>query len=286
MDKIVFTDWNTVIIDDRLEISSNKFLNILEKNIKTHEYNVFYDNNTFLITYQGIDYEVILPPSSEKSLESKEYTPLVLKLLLLSFVEKRYNDEENLENVKKVKVSEMDDSFYEDINEEEDYILYLDFLKKRLSTVKTPEEKRVINTKIAKIAQKIEEMQMDTRKKLLNPLNLQNYMYRFIYDLLKKTELLDYNNRKVLAGKIRKILEEYKVELDKYIIKRKKQQLVIGNPLLSMSTLDKIIDIEFLIDEIKKKNNLQDKINIETKKIEDELNEIIDVNQKSAGGKK
>ena len=33
MDKIVFTDWNMVIIDDRLEISSNKFLNILEKNI-------------------------------------------------------------------------------------------------------------------------------------------------------------------------------------------------------------------------------------------------------------
>ena len=286
MDKIVFTDWNMVIIDDRLEISSNKFLNILEKNIKTHEYNVFYDNNTFLITYLGIDYEVILPSSSEKSLESKEYTPLVLKLLLLSFVEKRYNDEEALENAKKVKVSEMNNSFYEDIKEEEDYILYLDFLKKSLSTVKTPEEKRVINTKIAQIVQKIEEMQMDARKKLLNPLNLQNYMYRFIYDLLKKTELLDSNNRKVIAGKIREILKEYKIELDKYIIKRKKQQLVIGNPLLSMGTLDKIIDVEFLIDEIKKKNNLQDKINSETKKIEDELNEIIDVNQKSAGGKK
>ena len=229
---------------------------------------------------------MILPSSSEKSLESKEYTPLVLKLLLLSFVEKRYNDEEALENVKKVKVSEMNNSFYEDIKEEEDYILYFDFLKKSLSTVKTPEEKRVINTKIAKIVQKIEEMQMDARRKLLNPLNLQNYMYRFIYDLLKKTKLLDSNNRKVIAGKIREILKEYKIELGKYIIKRKKQQLVIGDPLLSMGTLDKIIDVEFLIDEIKKKNNLQDKINSETKKIEDELNEIIDVNQKSAGGKK
>lgn len=56
MDKIVFTDWHKVIIKNgsyKTEMPENKFLAEMGRNIKSANYNVFYNAKTmtFAITY-------------------------------------------------------------------------------------------------------------------------------------------------------------------------------------------------------------------------------------------
>ena len=278
MEKIVFTDWYTVIIGNDSEIAVTKFLKELEKKIESKNYNVFYDDKKFIITYNGIDYNVILPFESEKSLQSTEYTSLTMTLLFLASREKKINSERELQEVRKVKIEAIDDSSYENIESLEDYELYLEYLKKRINSAKTKEERNAINVKIASIIRIISDKKESEKQKIQNPLDLQMHIYRFIYNLLDKVKLLDLSNRKKIIQELKEILNDFHNRVKKYY-ERKDNDLIIGNPMVPMDILDRIVNLEFIVKqelEECKRNNI---VNSEITKIEDELDDIINDNK-------
>ena len=283
MNRLVFTDWYTVIINNYNEVPLSKFLRELEKKLKTKEYNVYYDENTmkFIITYNGIDYEVILPINSQKSLNSKQYTPLVLKLLLLATNEEIYSDIANKQAVRETKIKEMNDSFYEDIETIEDYELYLDYLKKALTKAKTVEEKNTINTKIASIVNIINNMKKEEKQRKENPLNLQLHINRFIYNIIKELDKINEKDRKIIGVELKKIILDYYKIVKKYN-SRKDTDLIVGNPIIPMEILSRIIIVEEKVASILKKQDTREIVYVELKDIEDDLNSIIN---SSEGGK-
>ena len=265
--KIVFTDWYTVSIisnDREIELPVPKFLKELEKELKGKDYNVFFNssNNKFIITYDGVDYDVIFNQTEQKNILSHNYSPLVLKLLYLATKEKKYNDEEALQAVRKKKVEVMDDSNYEVIETVEDYELYLDYLKANLKKVKNNSEKNVINTKIANIVQIIDKMKKEKKQQEENPLNLQMHINRFVYDILKDIDKLDETNRKKIAGELKKILLDFKKMVDDYN-KKKANGLFLGDPMVPMEILERIIDVEFKIKDLLRNNEIVNLVNSE-----------------------
>lgn len=284
MNRLVFTDWYTVIFNGNREVPLSRFFRELEGKLKTKEYNVYYDENTmiFIITYNGTDYEVLLPINSQKSLKTKEYTPLVLKLILLARNEEIYSDIANKEAVRETKIKEINDSFYEDIETIEDYELYLDYLKKSLSKAKTEEEKHTINTKIASIINIVNNMKKEEKQKRENPLNLQLHINRFIYNIIKQLDKINEKDRKMIGIELKKIILEY-YKIIKKFNSRKDTDLVVGNPVIPMEILSRIIDLEALVDTILKKQDTKETVSSELKGIEDDLHSIIN---NSEGGKK
>lgn len=277
--QVVFTDWYMVSINDdnnRYEIPVPKFLKELEKKLESKSYNVFFDNEkkVFYITYCGVDYDVILNNKEQNSLLSNNYSPLVLKLLWLASLEKKYNDEAALQNVRKAKIEAIIKSNYEDMESLEDYELFLDYLKSSLKNAKTIEEKNTINTKIANIVKTINEMKKEEKQKEENPLNLQLYINRYIYDILKQVNKLDEKDRKKVAAELRKILVDFKKIVDDYN-KKKDTGLFIGNPMLPMDILERIIDVEFELKTLLKSKDLSNYIDSELGDIEEELNSVI-----------
>jgi hypothetical protein len=265
MERIVFTDWRTVIIENvnRREIPEGKFLRYLNRVIKENNCGIKYYSNekSFVITLYGVDHEVILPLDSQNSLNSKKHTPLVNKLLLISAASKKYNDEYLANEVKRIKIQEIEDSMYEKIETEEDYNLYLDYLKQLLKKAKTKMDKTTINAKILRISEL-----------LRNPLNFKLHINRFIYNITKDMKLLDDNDKKEIRDKLLSILNDYFAILNRQ--NDDNEMLVLGSSTLPMNILYRINEVEENVASLlrkKQKNNNSDGL----EDVRDNLNSII-----------
>lgn len=249
-----FTEKGTVIYSTPkgvVEKPGSRFFKELERNYKKNSHNVFFDeeNNKFTITIDGIDYDVVLPEESQRSLipsnSGPTYSPLVLKLLYLSMIEEQYNDYTRAIEVRNAKIKEMDDSFYENMQTLEDHEIYAEYLEEKYKKAKTKEERDLINTKLANLYEYIKELRRKEKQETENPLNLKLHINRFIYELLNKAKLLSDNRRIKVANLLRKIVLEYQRIVKEY--NRSGNSLKLGNPLVSLEILGKIVDVEFLV---------------------------------------
>lgn len=275
--QMVFTDWYKVTICSsrgyvEKEIPVPKFLKELEKNLKSLEYNIVFDEdiNKFMITYDGVDYDVILNNTEQKCLETKQYSPLILKLLWLATLDKKYTDEIELQKYREERINSIIKSNYEDMVTLEDHELYLEYLNASLKKTKQEDERNTINTKIAAIIPIIDKLRKEESQKVKNPLNLRLYINRFIYDALKQIDELDDEDRIALAGELKLILIDFKKIVDEYNAKKDKG-LVIGDPMLPSSILERIIDLEFKIKNVVKKENISSYVENELGDLEKEL---------------
>ena len=249
-----FTEKGTVIYSTPkgvIEKTGSRFFKELERNYKKDSHNVIFDeeNNKFTITIDGFDYDVVLPEESQRSLipsnSGPTYSPLVLKLLYLSMIEQQYNDYTRALEVRNAKIKEMDDSFYENMKTLEDHEIYAEYLEAKYKKAKTKEERDLINTKLANLYEYIKELRRKEEQETENPLNLKLHINRFIYDLLDKAKLLDDSKRIKVANLLRKIVLEYQRIVKEY--NRSGNSLKLGNPLISLEILGKIVDVEFLV---------------------------------------
>ena len=280
---VVFTDWYSVIVNtDNVskEIAIPKFLRELEKKLESKEYNVFYNEKQkkFYITYEGIDYSVIFNNDEQKSLESNDYTPLILKLFWLTSLEKKYNDEKAFQTARKEKINSINNSNYEDIETIEDYELYLDYLKELLKKAKTQEEKNAINTKIVNIVQIVSKMKKEVKEKEENPLNLQMYINKTIYNVLKQVDKLNNEEKKEITSELRTIIVDFKKQVDDYN-KKKNSGLFFGNPMVPMDILERIIDVEYKVKSLLKSKEISIFVDESLSGLESELNSIVHTNK-------
>ena len=280
--QIVFTDWYTVNVctaktNDIKEIPVPKFLRELERNLKGMDYNITFDeeSNEFDITYKGKNYEVVLNKDDQISLVTNEYSALVLKLRWLTSLDKKYTDEFELIKYREERLKQIIESNYEDMKTLEDYEILLGFLNQSLKKVKTEEEKNTINTKISAILPTIDELRKEEKEKKENPLSLRLHLNRFIYNALGKIDALNDEDRVALAGELKKILIDFKQIVDDYN-KNKDDGLVIGDPMFPSSILQRIIDIEFKIKSVVKKDNIVAIVDDELGDIENELRAVVD----------
>ncbi len=276
---IAFTDWYMVIINSKnknMEIPVPKFLKELEKKINSSDYNVFYNDKKkcFIITYDGDDYTVVLNQKEQNELANKNYTPLILKLMLLASLEKKASDEMASQAVKKQKLKAIIESDYENIESLEDYELYLEYLKESLQKAKSIEDKNTINTKIACILSIIERMKKEEKEKEDNPLDLKLHINRFVYNILRQIDKLDDKNKKIIALELKRILIDYKQIVDDYN-SRNDTSMIIGNPMVPMEILERIIDVEYKLKVLLKNRELSSFVDTKLNSIEDELAEVI-----------
>ncbi len=282
--QIVFTDWYTVILilnGKKYEMPIPKFLKELDKKIDSREYNVFFSEKQrqFSITYDGVDCSVVLNKNEQDSLLSGDYSPLILKLLLLASKEKEYNDEAAIQAVRKAKIEAFIRSNYADMETLEDHELYLDYLKVSLKKKKNANEKVIINTKIANLVKIIEKLKKEEKEKKENPLSLSLHINKIIFNLLKDLDKLDEKDRISLSIKLKQIILDYEKIVDDYN-KKKDMGLLIGNPLLPFSILERIIDIESEIKTLQKKRISIDESVSFFDNLETELKSIIDSDDK------
>ena len=258
---IVFTDWRTVKLNSVEEIRLSTFLKKLDRNYKNDNYSVYYyeGEKKFIITYNGYNYEVILPTKSKEKLLNGEYTPLVYKLLYLSLIEKEYKRQKEMKEANEEKLSRIRESFYEELESLDDYRLYLDSLEKDYKKAKTKDERDVINTKKDYVCEKIKELQKEEYQKQNNPLNLRFHVNRFIYNLLCQARLLNDKDRVRVGNILRGIILDYKKNVSEYYSDDNK--LKLGNPLLSLDILGRIVDVEFLVEKLMSKNKVSSLIN-------------------------
>ena len=87
--KIQFTDWNTVIINEK-EMSIDKFFKVMDGNIENDDYDVTYyeEDNTFIIYFKGLAYEVVFSNEIMENINKGDLTPVIRHLLALSRIQK------------------------------------------------------------------------------------------------------------------------------------------------------------------------------------------------------
>ena len=260
--QIAFTDWYMVIVstkDDSIEMPVPKFLKALEKKYKSDKFNVLYNEDTkkFAITYNGEDFSVEFNSEEKRNLESGEYSPLLVKLMFLATQEKIYNDIQQERERKKQRLNEILNSSYDDMKTAEDYELLLDYLEnKKYREAKTEKERNTVNTMIAHIIPKLNELKKQEESKITNPLNLRMHINKFIYDLLTHTKQVSDDNVRVgLVNRIKKIIADYRKIVDDYN-RNGNNVLYVGNPLLPMQILDRINEIQFELINILKDHRL------------------------------
>ena len=278
--RVVFTDWYTVIISQGakyFEIPIPKFLKELEKKLDSKEYNVFYNEKQkmFSITYDSVDYNVVLNKNEQGSLLSGEYSPLILKLLLLASKEKEYNDEAKIQAVRKAKIDAFIRSNYADMETLEDHELYLDYLKVSLKNTKNADEKVIINTKIANLVKIIEKLKKERKEQNENPLNLRLHINKMIFKILDDVDKLDEKDQIAISIKLKQIILDYEKIIDDYN-KKKDMGLLLGNPLIPFDILERIIEIEFEIKTFQKNKKSSDESSSFFDDLERELKSIID----------
>ena len=253
--EIKFTDKGTVIFStarETIEKPASKFLHEVERKYQKDGYGVYFDKETnkFTMTFNGLDYAVILPKESEDSLTPRnngpKYTPLVLRLLYMSMIEEQYNKYLNAIAVRKAKINEINDSFYNTMETLEDHELYLDYLDNEYNNAKTKEARELISTKMANLAPIVQELKKKRIQEKNNPLNLKYHINRFVMELLNKAKQLDDKKCLKIADMLRKIVLEYRDKVFAFN-KKSKNELSLGNPLVSLEILGKIVDVEFLL---------------------------------------
>ena len=285
-----FTEKGTVIYSTPkgvVEKPGSRFFKELERKYKKDSHNVVFDeeNNKFTITIDGIDYGVVLPEESQRSLipsnSGPTYSPLVLKLLYLSMIEQQYNDYTRALEVRNAKIKEMDDSFYENMQTLEDHEIYAEYLEAKYKKAKTKEERDLINTKLANLYEYIKELKRKEKQETENPLNLKLHINRFIINLLEKAKQLDDARRLKIANLLKKIVSEYQKIVNEYN-RRNRNSLVVGNPLLSLEILGKIVDVEFLLASYLKEKQASDYVESRMGNIVEQLDQ--EITPKGKGG--
>ena len=130
MKKIKFTKWNTVVGKDFKEMTTKQFFSVLEKNLSTNEYNVSYENNTFFVVFDNIQYKVKLDDNIMSEYLLGNYTPITLKLKQLSEKEQKINQ---IENQKNMKILDKENIIIRaengEINNDQERLVYLEYLK-------------------------------------------------------------------------------------------------------------------------------------------------------------
>ena len=260
--QIAFTDWYMVIVsteEDSIEMPVPKFLKALEKKYKSDKFNIIYNEDTkeFAITYNGEDFNVEFNSEEKRNLESGEYSPLLVKLMFLASQEKIFNDAQQEKERKKQRLAEILNSSYDDMKTAEDYELLLDYLEnKKYREAKTEKERNTVNTMVAHIIPKLNELKKVEEGKITNPLNLRMHINKFIYDLLTQTKQVSDDNVRVgLVNRIKKIIADYRKIVDDYN-RNGNNVLYVGNPLLPMQILDRINEIQFELINILKDHRL------------------------------
>ena len=280
--QIAFTDWYMVIVstkDDSIEMPVPKFLKALEKKYKSDKFNVLYNEDTkkFAITYNGEDFSVEFNSEEKRNLESGEYSPLLVKLMFLATQEKIYNDIQQERERKKQRLNEILNSSYDDMKTAEDYELLLDYLEnKKYREAKTEKERNTVNTMIAHIIHKLNELKKQEESKITNTLNLRMHINKFIYDLLTQTKQVSDDNVRVgLVNRIKKIIADYRKIVDDYN-RNGNNVLYVGNPLLPMQILDRINEIQFELINILKDHRLSIFVDGEFNSLKAEIQEDIE----------
>ena len=250
MPEIVFTDWDRVVTTngESVEEKTSVFLNHLEKNIIKDGYGIYLNtcDLSFVIRLNNVDYNVILPQESQNSLINGEYTPLVVVLLSLVAISKKYREQKANNQVIETKMDAIIDSYYENFEDLEDYERYLMFLNKSLEKEHDKDKRKVIETKIGALNEIIFEERNKIESQALNPLGLRNHTNRLIHNLIRDSKKLLPNDQLIVNERIRKILVDYK-RIGKRYFKKKKNELLLGNPLLSIEILKQIVEVEELI---------------------------------------
>ena len=282
MNKIVFTAWHIVNIinseKDKEPMKENKFLAIMARNYKTKNYGVFYDPNdySFSITYQGENYQVILPTEVKASLKTKNRKKLALDLLKLALDEKKYNDAVEAEKNYERRLKEIETSGYDALETTEDYEFYLNYLNNKAKKTKNEEEKELINCKIRGIL-----------KNIANPYNLTFHFNRLICDVASQGKELDDSEKQELEQRLRAIADDYYVILSNF-----DKGLVNGSSIMPMDIVRRIEETEYLVStwlnnkktkeeiEVEKEANLHPTIE---EKEEDELGTISESLQEMLG---
>jgi hypothetical protein len=284
-----FTEKGTVIYSTPkgvVEKPGSRFFKELERKYKKDSHNVIFDeeNNKFTITIDGIDYDVVLPEESQRSLipsnSGPTYSPLVLKLLYLSMIEEQYNDYTRAIEVRNAKIKEMDDSFYENMQTLEDHEIYAEYLEAKYKKAKTKEERDLINTKLANLYEYIKELRRKEKQETENPLNLKLHINRFIINLLEKAKQLDDARRLKIANLLKKIVSEYQRIVNEY--NQSGNSLKLGNPLVSLEILGKIVDVEFLLASYLKEKQASDYVESRMGNIVEQLDQ--EITPKGKGG--
>lgn len=278
-DCIVFTNYNiTVKYTDAFQetFPTNKFLEILEKKLNDNKYSIFYSENKriFYITYDGRDYDVVLPAIDQKSLESNNFTPLVNNLLYLAAKKRNIIYSNNKEAVRETKIKAMENSNYEDIEDVEDLRLYLDYLKNTaLKKATKQEDIETIQTKIISISLLIKRKTRDDDNRIQSPLDLKSYMEKFVYEVMDKVNKLDNKDKKMILSKTSKILKEYK----KYINYSFGNKRIFNNKYLPVNILDMINEVEGFLDH--KLGAFINPLHSELSQIMNELEELTNENR-------
>ena len=109
------------------------------------------------------------------------------------------------------------------------------------------------------------------------------YINKFIYNALGQVEQLDPKNRGVLAQELKRIIIDFKKQVEDYN-KKKESGLFLWNPMVPMNILERIIDVEFKIKSILKSNSISSFVSSQLSGLKSELNAI--VNNDSCKGKK
>lgn len=89
MERIQFTDWDTVIINGN-EMLADKFFKIMDNNIENDDYSVSYSEETreFRICFDGLWYKVVLSDTLKKDLENGALNECLRHLIALSRLQK------------------------------------------------------------------------------------------------------------------------------------------------------------------------------------------------------
>lgn len=129
-----FTDFDTVILKDNEELPQKEFFKVLEKNLQSGKYNVYYDKeqNKFFITYDGLDYEVDLPLIVMQEFSIGKRNIITAKLVKLANIEDEYTQRIiNTEKEKKRREKILKNANMGVINNEEERNIYLNYLVKQ-----------------------------------------------------------------------------------------------------------------------------------------------------------
>ena len=275
-DKIVFTEYNVVVKslnNKTTTIPTAKYLQDLDKKIGNDNNGVFFSTskNTFYITDDGHDYDVVLPDRDENSLETKNYTALVNNLLYLAAKHRKLSDANNKKIVRETKIKAMENSNYEDIEDVEDLELYLDYLKKEaLKNAKSNEEIITIQTKIIGITLLIKRKSKVDDNRIRSSLDFKEYFDKFARESMFRTNKLERRERLATLNKIKGIVKDYKKLND--INQGRKSPMF--NRYLAVSLLDRINEVETFLD--KKSGIITNPFEIKLTEIMEELKEYAD----------
>ena len=235
---IVFTDWNVVvkIDDDKNECwKTSDYLEGLLYKINGSTYSVFYGPNKrqFIITEDGLNYKVVLPPNDQNELSARKYSSLVSCLLYLSTIDKRFDESNYLKAYKIGRIERLDDATsYEDFSVSE-LEFYKDILRKRLNEEKYKEDTDDIRVKISDIVIIIENKKKED--------NSCSKIFETIHNLVEESKKLDVNDQNIVLDRAETILNSY----SEY--KKEKSDVLLNGEQLPENIVNQLRELKLFI---------------------------------------